>query len=336
AALMELIRTADVLVTNIRPDAMARLNLDYEQLAQSHPRLIYASLVGYSQAGPYAARPAYDDLIQGATGIAHSYMVASGEPAYIPSAMADRAVGLAAATAVLAAVVERERSGMGQKVEVPMFETMTSLVMGDHMGGLVFDPPLDQGGNARHLSPNRRPYETKDGYICVLVYNDGQWRRFFKAIGRPEMPDADPRFATFSTRIEHIDDIYAELSDILKTRATSEWLELFSEFDLPAMPMHSFASLMEDPHLKATGFFESIEHPTEGTIRQMAVATAFSRTPAEIQCLAPQPNQHAYEVLRETGLSDEAIDQLCSDGAFGSAADIPSEHNGPVRNSQKN
>ena len=176
-ALLQLIRTADVLVTNVRPRAMERLELDYQRLAPAHPRLIYTSLVGYSQAGPYAERPAYDDLIQGASGIAYAFELASGKPAYIPSAMADRAVGLAAATAILAAVVERERSGLGQKVEVPMFETMASLVMGDHMGGLVFDPPLDEGGNARHVSPNRRPYPTKDGYICALVYNDGQWRR---------------------------------------------------------------------------------------------------------------------------------------------------------------
>jgi crotonobetainyl-CoA:carnitine CoA-transferase CaiB-like acyl-CoA transferase len=306
-ALLKLIASADVFVTNIRPRARERLGLDYDQLAALCPRLIYVSLVGYSQAGPYADRPAYDDLIQGMSGISYAYQVASGKPSYIPSAMADRTVGLSAAIAILAAVVEREHSGMGQKVEVPMFETMASLVMGDHMGGLVYDPPLDRGGNARHLSPDRRPYSTKDGYICALIYNDAQWRRFFLATGRPELPAADPRFKNFATRLKHIDEIYAELGATLETKTTAEWLEIFSAADIPAMPMHSFSSLMRDPHLVATGFFEPVEHPSEGAIRQMGVPTLFSRTPARVERLAPLPNQHAGELLQEVGLSSEAL-----------------------------
>lgn len=316
-ALLALVKTADVFVTNVRPLALERLGLGYEVLSQVNPRLIYTSLVGYAQSGPYAARPAYDDLIQGAAGVAYSFLRATGSPAYIPSAMADRVAGLATVNALLAAVVERERSGQGQKVEVPMFETMVAIVMGDHMGGLTYDPPLDEGGNPRHLSPNRCPYATRDGYICILIYNDAQWRRFFAVTGRPELPDADPRFASFSVRLAHIDEIYSELADTIKSRSTAEWLDLFEKADIPAMPLHSYASLLEDEHLKATGYFERVEHPTEGPLRQMKVAATFSRTPASVSRPAPLPNEHGDELMHEVGFSDDEIRTFRGNGAFG-------------------
>lgn len=312
-----LVADADVFITNVRPKALERLGLSYEHFSRENPRLIFASLVGYSQFGPYAARPAYDDLIQGAAGVAYSFLRATGTPAYIPSAMADRVAGLATVNAVLAAALERERSGKGQKVEVPMFETMVEMVMGDHMGGLTFVPELDEGGNVRHLSPNRHPYATRDGFICVLIYNDAQWKRFFSATGRPDLPDADPRFASFSARLAHIDEIYAELANTLKARPTAEWLDMFEQADIPAMPMHSFKSLLEDEHLEATGFFRKVRHPTEGPVRQMKVPATFSRTPAAVSRHAPLPNQHGDEVMREIGLSEDEIRILKRDGAFG-------------------
>lgn len=316
AALLRLVETADVLVTNIRPKAMARLGLSYEDAAAVNPRIIYAALVGYSQSGPYADRPAYDDLIQGGACIAHSFIRAGARPSYVPAAIADRIVGLAGVNAILAAVVERTRSGKGQKLEIPMFETMVSMIMADHMGGLTFDLPLDKGGYPRHLSPDRRPYQTKDGYVCALIYNDGHWRRFFRALGRPDMPAADPRFATFAARMANIDEVYAEFGKIMLTRTTAEWLELFDEADVPAMPMHSFESVIEDPHLTATGFFQKVEHPSEGTIRSMAVPVEFSRTPARSERLAPRLGEHGPEVLAEAGLSPGEIAELAANGAL--------------------
>jgi len=313
---LKLVEEADVLVTNIRPKAMERLGLSEDTLTQANPRLIYTALVGYDQTGPYADRPAYDDLIQGGACLAHSFTRTGARPAYVPTAIADRVVGVAAVNAILAAVIERERSGLGQRVEVPMFETMVSIVLADHMGGLTFEPPLDQGGYPRHLSPDRRPYQTKDGYICALVYNDGHWKRFFEAIGRPDMPSADPRFTSFSSRMDHIGEVYAELSEILLTRTTEEWLALFFEADIPAMPMHSFASVMTDPHLVSTGFFETVLHPTEGMIRTMAVPAKFSRTPAAMSRLPPLLGEHGAEVLSEVGFDANAIAELVSNGAL--------------------
>ncbi|MEY8828660.1 CaiB/BaiF CoA transferase family protein [Sedimentitalea sp. XS_ASV28] len=316
AAILELVKTVDVLVTNIRPRAMARLGLSYEDLAGLNPRLIYAALVGYGQSGPYANRPAYDDLIQGGSCISHGFVRAGGKPAYVPAAIADRIVGMAGVNAILAAVVERTTSGKGQKIEIPMFETMISMIMGDHMGGLTYDPPLDEGGYARHLSPDRRPYQTQDGYVCALIYTDGHWRRFFEAIGRTDIPETDERFASFANRMANIDFVYATLGQIVRTKTTAKWLEIFERADVPAMPMHSYESVFEDPHLKATGFFETVDHPTEGRLRQMAVPVSFSRTPVKPQRLAPRLGEHGPEILAEAGFTDSEIAALQDNGAL--------------------
>ncbi|WP_346915723.1 CoA transferase [uncultured Roseibium sp.] len=315
-ALLKLAEKADVLISNVRPRALARLGLSYEEVATANPGLIYASLVGFDQRGPFAERPAYDDLIQGGSCLAYSFIRAGQRPSYVPSAIADRIVGLAAVNAILAAVVERDRSGQGQKIEVPMYETMITMVLGDHLGGLTFDPPLDKGGYARHLSPDRRPYQTKDGYVCALVYNDGHWQRFFRAIGRPDMPAADPRMATFAARMKHIDEVYAELGQIMLTRTTAEWLDIFDEADVPALPMHSYESVLEDPHLVATNFFEMVEHPQEGPIRSMAIPAQFSRSKARPSRLAPALGEHGEEILSEAGFSAAEIQELRQSGAL--------------------
>lgn len=320
-ALLRLCKTADVLVYNVRPQAMARLGLSYETVAEANPKIIYAGMFGYGQDGPYAARPAYDDLIQGASTLAYLFSRVNDDgPRYVPTALADRVVGLVAASAILASIIERYRSGKGQRVDIPMFETMVGFVMGDHMGGLTFEPPLDHGGYSRQLSRDRRPYRTKDGYICALVYNDGHWRRFFAAIGRPEMPEADPRYRDFVSRMAHIDEVYGELSDIFLTRTTGEWLELLEKADVPAMPMYDFEGVLGDLHLKAVNFFQEVEHPSEGTIRQMAVPAKWSRTPAVPDRLAPRQGEDAAEILREAGFTNEEIEALQRSNAIGTQA----------------
>ncbi|SIS96998.1 CaiB/BaiF CoA transferase family protein [Paracoccus saliphilus] len=322
-ALLRLCENADVLVYNVRARAMARLGLSYDEVTAVNPRIIYAGMFGYGQSGPYADRPAYDDLIQGACGIPYLFSrVNDGEPRYVPSAIVDRIVGLAASNAILAALVERDRSGLGQRVDVPMLETMVNMVMGDHMGGLTFDPPLDRGGYARHLSADRRPYRTQDGSICALIYTDGHWRRFFKAIGRPDLPEGDPRYRNFTARMAHIDEVYAELARIFETRSTAEWMELLEQADVPAMPIHDFEGMLNDPHLQATGYFEMVDHPSEGRIRQMAVPASWSRTPARPERLAPRQGEHGKEVLRESGFADDEIEALSKSGALGASAEL--------------
>jgi len=313
-AVLRLVKSADVLIYNVRPQAMARLNLGYDVVSKINPRLIYAGVFGFGQDGPYAAKPAYDDLIQGATGLpALMAQTGDGTPRYVPNALVDRIVGLTAVGAVCASLVHRDRSGRGQRVDIPMFETMTSFVMGDHMGGLTYEPPLDKGGYARHLSRDRRPYKTKDGYLSVIVYNDKQWQNFFDATGRDDLR-SNPKFSTFAGRAGNIDVVYAELARIFETRTTAEWLELLTRADIPVMPMHGLESILDDPHLVATGYFPIVEHPTEGPIRSMKVSAAWSETPAETVRLAPRLNEHGEEILREAGFTADEIKTLVRDG----------------------
>lgn len=315
-AVLRMVQDCDVVLTNVRPRKMDRLGLSWDALSQANPQVIYAALVGFDQQGPYAGRPAYDDLIQGGACIPHLFERAGQSPAYVPAAICDRIVGMSAVNAILAAVIERGRSGLGQKVEIPMFETMLSMILSDHLGGLTFIPPLDNGGYKRHLSPDRKPYETKDGYVCALIYNDGHWERFFRELGRPDMPKADPRYATFAARMAHIDEVYAELGDLMKTRTTADWLDLFDRADVPALPMYSFESVLEDPHLAQIGFFEEVDHPTEGRIRQMAVPNTFSRTPADPGRLAPRMGADGRAVLDRLGFSTSEIAALETSGAL--------------------
>jgi crotonobetainyl-CoA:carnitine CoA-transferase CaiB-like acyl-CoA transferase len=319
-AVLRLIRDADVLVYNVRPQAMARLNLGYDVVSELNPRLIYAGVFGFGQDGPYAAKPAYDDLIQGATALpALMAQTADGVPRYVPNALVDRIVGLTAVGAICASLVDRNASGRGQRVDIPMFETMAGFVMGDHMGGLTYEPPLDKGGYARHLSPDRRPYKTSDGYICVIVYNDKQWQNFFDATGRDDLR-TNPKFATFAGRATNIDVVYAELARILETKTTAEWSKILEKADVPVMPMHDLESLLDDPHIVATNFFPVIEHPTEGRIRNMRPSARFSETPVETKRLAPRLSEHSAEILQEAGFSPDEIAALVSDGVTKAAS----------------
>lgn len=314
-AVLRLIRDADVLVYNVRPQAMARLNLGYDVVSQINPRLIYAGVFGFGQDGPYAAKPAYDDLIQGATALpALMAQTADGVPRYVPNALVDRIVGLTAVGAICASLVDRNATGRGQRVDIPMFETMAGFVMGDHMGGLTYEPPLDKGGYARHLSPDRRPYKTADGYICVIVYNDKQWQNFFDATGRDDLR-SNPKFATFAGRAGNIDVVYAELARILETKTTAEWSAILEKADVPVMPMHDLESLLGDPHIVATNFFPVVEHPTEGRIRSMRPSARFSETPVETRRLAPRLGEHSAELLGEAGFSPDEIAALVREGA---------------------
>jgi crotonobetainyl-CoA:carnitine CoA-transferase CaiB-like acyl-CoA transferase len=313
-AVLRLIAGADVLVYNVRPQAMARLQLGYDVVSQINPRLIYAGVFGFGQEGPYAAKPAYDDLIQGATALpALMAQTSDGVPRYVPNALVDRIVGLTAVGAISASLVHRDRTGQGQRVDIPMFETMAGFVMGDHMGGLTYDPPLDKGGYARHLSPDRRPYKTLDGYICVIVYNDKQWENFFKATGRDDLR-SNPKFATFAGRATNIDVVYAELARILETKTTAEWNQILEKADVPVMPMHDLESLLQDPHMVATGVFPVVDHPTEGRIRSMTASARWSETKVEPSRLAPRLGELSAEVLREAGYSDDEIAAMLRDG----------------------
>lgn len=267
AAMRHLIEGADVFVHNLRPASIARLGLDYESMSAINPRIIWCGVYGYGEDGRYAGRPAYDDLIQGAVGIAAlQQQSAASEPRYVPLTIADRMVGLHAAHSVAMALYGRERTGRGCRIDVPMFETMASVVLSDHLYGRTFEPPSGDAGYVRLLSPGRRPYETSDGYICALVYNDGHWQRFLHAIERDDLR-VDPRFADLASRTRHIYEVYGFLGQTLCVQSTAHWLELFEDIDVPAVPLNTVESLLDDPHLAAVGFFRQVEHPSEGAMR---------------------------------------------------------------------
>jgi crotonobetainyl-CoA:carnitine CoA-transferase CaiB-like acyl-CoA transferase len=308
--LLRLAKTADAIVYNVRPQAMSRLGLDYETLAAINPKIVYVGVFGYGQSGPYASKPAYDDLIQGASTIPTLIAAAGdGTPRYVPITMADRVVGLMAVNAILGGLMHQQRTGVGQRIDIPMFESMTDFVLIDHLGGLTYDPPLDDGGYARLLSRHRRPYQTSDGYICVLIYNDKQWRSFFEAIDRKELLE-QPRFANHAARHKHIDEIYEEVGRIFLGRTTAEWRELLERADIPVMPMHTLESILDDPHLAAVGFFKMVEHPTEGRIRQMKVPSTWSVTQPVAGGPAPSLGEHGREILSEAGFTAEEMERL--------------------------
>lgn len=310
-ALIELATQSDVLICNVRPAAMGRLGISYEDLAARNPRLIWISLVGFGSDGPYAGRPAYEDLMQGLTGMPAMLVQAGSEqPHYVPLSFNDRVVGLHAAISLLAAVQWRERSGRGQFVEVPMFETMAQFTVGDHMGGQTFDPPEGPMGYQRTLTKERRPYATKDGFICLVVYTDKHWRSFFETVGQPERFDQDVRVQSLRSRTTHARELYAELADWMLTHTTQEWLEMLRHADIPAAPMHTLDTVVEDPHLNAVGMFEVVEHPTEGPIRQLRAPTRWSATPPAVRRHAPALGEHTAEVLKEIGLSDDIVQKI--------------------------
>jgi crotonobetainyl-CoA:carnitine CoA-transferase CaiB-like acyl-CoA transferase len=318
AACLAIAKNADVLVYNIRPQAMARLRLSYDDVRAVNPRLIYVGAFGYSQRGPYAAKAAYDDLIQGAVGLPWLFREAGGAaPRYLPAIVADRATGLHVVNAVCAALYRREKSGRGQRIDVPMFESLLQLVLGEHLAGETYVPPLGGLGYARMLAKGRCPYETQDGYVCVLVYNDKQWRAFFDLIGRPDLLK-DPRFATQEGRSRDFEGAYALVAGEMKKRSTADWLAAMEAADIPVQRMNSLEDIVNDPHLAAIGYFGEVEHPTEGRIRAMAVPSEWSESAPEYRRHAPRLGEHTREVLREAGLADAEIERMIAQGAAGS------------------
>ncbi|MBM3357220.1 MAG: CoA transferase [Betaproteobacteria bacterium] len=314
-ALLALARRMDALLYNIRPQSMARLGLSYAEVAAVNPRIVYVGAFGYGQDGPYAGKAAYDDLIQGAAGIPWLLKESgAAEPRYVPATMADRTVGLHMAYATLGALYSRERTGRGQAIEVPMFECLLQLVLGEHLGGETFDPPLAEAGYSRMLAKNRKPYATRDGYVCVLIYTDRQWKSFFRLIGREELYHSDPRYSTQQARIAHIDELYGFVAEVMKARTTEDWLRELAAADIPVMRMNSLDDILRDPHLAAVGYFGRVEHPTEGALRALAVPTRWSETRPGYRRHAPRLGEHSRELLAEAGYSEADVERLIRAG----------------------
>jgi len=313
AVMQRLIPTVDALVTNVRPAALARLGFGYEACQKLNPRLVYAAATGFGQEGPWAARPAFDEIAQAASGFA-SAMGTDDEPAFVPSLVGDKICGLSLAAAVCAALVHRERTGKGQLVEVPMLETIAAFNSIEMLGGHAFVPPIGPVGYKR--MKERRPVRTKDGWLTMLPYSGDNWCAFFEAVGHPECIEE------FSVRepvlrAQNVDKIYQRMSEIALTRTTAEWEELLLRIDVPHAAFAKLSEVADQPHLKAVGLFVELDHPTEGRIRQARPATKFSESPAGIRRLPPRLGEHSEAVLREAGFSDAEIASLAEDKVVG-------------------
>jgi crotonobetainyl-CoA:carnitine CoA-transferase CaiB-like acyl-CoA transferase len=297
ASALELARLADVLVSNVRPQGLARLGLDYDSVQRHNPKIIYCAAVGYGSRGPEAGKAVYDDLMQAASGIAGLFQRVDGAARYAPVNLCDRVVGLYVVTAVTSALFLRQQTGQGQAIEVPMFETMAQFVLSDHMGGAAFEPALGEMGYLRLLSRTRGPYATRDGYLSLVVYTDRHWRSFTALVGCPALIDTDARFASQASRTLNAEAVGQFLAGQLTARSNAEWLEALHGIDIPACPVNDITDLLRDPHLQAVGFFERVEHPTEGSLNMCRFPIRFSRSPASVQRLAPNLGEHNDAIL---------------------------------------
>ncbi len=314
AAVLKLAEKADVLIHNNRPQVMTKLGLDYVDLQSVNSKIIYCGTYGYGKAGPYGSKGALDDSIQSASGIAMLTKMVFGEPRYLPTVIADKTTALGVVYAVTAALFHRERTGVGQELEVPMYESMVYYTMAEHLWGMTFEPPIGTAGYTRLMSHHRKPYKTKDGYIAILPYLDAHWKTFCEVSGRTDLLE-DPRFTTLSDRVKNIDDTYDETAKTMATRTTQEWLEVFGATSVPTNLVNTLEDLVDDPHLKAVGFWEVVDHPTEGKIRMTKFPVSFSETPADVRRLPPRLGEHSVELLKEAGLSQAEIDKMLESGA---------------------
>ena len=298
-SLRRLLRDADVFISSIRPAALARLSLAPDALRRENPRLVTVAAVGFGSDGPYSDKPAYDDSIQAVSGMAGLATMRDpgAPPSYAPTILADKLGGVTAAWAVMAALYHRERTGEGQHVEVPMFETLASFLLVEHMAAATFENLPQSFGYSRMLVPHRRPVQTKDGYITILPYSNAQWARFFRAIGREDML-CHPWVTNMEERSRSIGAVYDMVGQFAPSRTTQEWIDLMEEADIPVMPVRMLPDLPQDPHIEATGFFQRVVHPTEGTIWTTKPPVKFSATPARHDLRpAPRLGEHSEEIL---------------------------------------
>lgn len=314
AIVLRLAATSDVLVTNLRPGSLARLGLDYESVRAVRPDLVYCQAAGYASDSAQADDPAYDDVIQAATGMADVMRRTNGEPSLVPTLLADKVAGLTIVYAVCAALVHRARTGEGQHVEVPMRDVLLAFTLTEHGSGGIAEPPQAAPGYSRILTAQRRPKRTADGWIHLLPYTRANWDALMREVGSGDLLD-DPRFSSLRTRHEHSDWLYGQLERIMPAKTTAEWLEFCRRHGIPVTTVATLEDL--------TAELPVVSHPEAGPYRVIPTPVRFSRTPASVRRHAPVPGQHNDEVLAELGLTDADIARLRSDGVLRDGLDGP-------------
>lgn len=313
AIMNQLLDRSDVLLHSLRTPAATRLGLDYATLAARNPGLIYCHATGYGDDGLYAGRPAYDDIMQAASGLAAVQEAVAGQPRYLPTIVADKVSGLHVALGVLFAYIHRLRTGVGQQVDVAMFETMTAFNMLENQWGWCFDPPLADMGYQPVTTASRRPYKTLDGYLALLPYSNEHWTQFFELAGAPDMM-GDPRFATFAARQKHFREVWDEVERQVGKKTNAQWLELLSQADVPFSVVNRYEDLPNDPHLQSVGFWSTREHPTEGRVLVPDQPIRLSASPASTERLPPALGADGAAILAELGYAAAAIDRLTTPG----------------------
>ncbi|MDG4831642.1 CoA transferase [Solwaraspora sp. WMMD1047] len=305
AALARLIPTADVLVHNMRPGAADRLGLSYPEVAALRADIVHCVIPGFRSTGPDADRPAYDDVIQGASGMAWLQSINQDRPGYVTTPLADKLAGLTAATAVLAALRHRDATGQGQRVEVPMLETMIAFGLLEQLDGWTFEPPTGPPVYPRTAAPNRRPYRTADGHLCVLIYTGEQWDRFLTLVGRADLL-RHPDFDTVGKRIANADRLYQVVASVLVEQPTGHWLAALREIDVPCAPLADYEEILRDADLRAAGFVSVVDHPAAGRLRTIASPISLSASPVTGYRHAPTLGQHTDEILASAGIAPAA------------------------------
>ena len=309
AAMHDLLATADVFVTNLRRKAIDRLSLAEEHVRAVRPDIVYCMANGFGSGGPDADKTAYDDVIQAASGLASTFAWHGGDPQLVPSILADKVAGVHVAFAIAAALFDRERTGKGASLEVPMAETMAAFNLVEHLGGQTFRPQQGDFSYSRIRTPHRRPRRTKDGWIVVLPYSPDNWHRFFEFAGQPELKK-DERFATGGKRIKHSDALYGLLDDIVKKKTTAEWMAFCADHSIPASEVVDLAKIGEHPHFNAVGLLQDEEHPTEGECRYVRDPIKVDGETSPLRRHAPRHGADTEEVLREIGWDDERIAEI--------------------------
>lgn len=314
AALLRLLRDADVMTWNVRPDSMARMKLSYEDVRAVKPDIIYCGMIGFGQDGRYAALPAYDPVVQGSAGVAGLMAKAFGEPRYVPYVLADRTGGLIAVQMIAMALFHRERSGEGQSIQVPMFENMATQVLTEHLYHRTYVPALGEAGDPRLVNASYTPMKTSDGYISLTANTNPQVFPLFDAFGLPHLKD-DPRFNSVAARFAHVQEYFQIRVEGMKKHSTAWWLDYCQKHDVPAAPYHTLESLIDDPHLADVGFLQQREHPTEGRLLDLKPANTLSSGTREDWLPAPHLGEQTRQILAEAGFTAAQIEALLASGA---------------------
>lgn len=292
-----LVAESDVFVHNLRENSARKLGIDYPSIRAHKDDIVYCAARGFGR-GPYGDEPAYDDCIQAASGLAWLNADDKGEPRFVRTILCDKVAGLHLAFAIAAGVAAHGRTGEGCHIETPMYEAMASFLLIEQLSGQSFVPPLPDRGYVRLNAAGRRPYPTRDGHVAIMPYTAAQWRRFLRLVGRDDVAE-ESWLTDDEQRSARIESLYALIETVAPDRSTVEWLELLRAADIPCAPVNRLEDLPEDPHLLATGYFDTMPHPAEG--RLMYAGTPFSSVTAERLPDRPAPILDAdrAEILSE-------------------------------------